>query len=351
MSLSNQIVFSWNGLPQYAARLVRAAIERLNMPSIVIGSRPEVPIEGMEVILNSQVLWVDSKKIITWNDIGCKPPKVYIQSGWSYQAFSSLGKEAKAAGSLVIGLSDANWRGDFRQLFLGPIAFRLLYKRHFDAIIVPGRQGFKLMRYFGFPRSRIRLGMYGADSNIFNGGSPIIERPKTFLYVGQFVERKNILILTKAFLKFSENVSGWTLRLVGSGHLRDQIPTDPRVVVESFVQPEKLCEYYRNARFFILPSSTEAWGLVVHEAALSGCGLLLSDAIGSKEDLASEVNSIEFKANNTESIARALTEASTFDHERLIRVEAESRRLAEQFGPHRFAEEVESILKKYINHQ
>ena len=115
-SQARGIAFSWNGLPQYAARLIRAAIDRLGEPCVVVGSRPSVPVEGMERVLGQPVHWVDATRPVAWGDLGVAVPGIFVQSGWSYPAFSALGREVKAAGGQIIGLSDANWRGDFRQL-------------------------------------------------------------------------------------------------------------------------------------------------------------------------------------------------------------------------------------------
>ena len=104
-----RIAFSWHGLPQYAARLILAAIERLGEPCAVIGSRPNVPVEGMERVLAQKVYWVDAERPIVWSDLGLAAPQLFMQSGWSYPAFASLGREVKARGGRVIGLSDANW--------------------------------------------------------------------------------------------------------------------------------------------------------------------------------------------------------------------------------------------------
>ena len=345
--MNANIAFSWNGLPQYAARLIRAAIDRIGEECIVIGSMPNVPVKGMEDVLGQKVHWVDARRPVRWRDLGLEPPAVYFQSGWSYPAFSSLGREVKADGGAVIGFSDANWRGDFRQIVLGPLAFRALHRRFFDAMLVPGRQGERLMRYFGVPSDRIHLGMYGADPAIFNGGSPLAKRPKTLLFVGQFISRKNVLGLVRAFLKFLELRSGWILRITGSGELHHLIPSDPRIVVEDFVQPEQLASRYREARYFVLPSRQEAWGLVVHEAALCGCALVLSDAIGSGDDLATARNSVRFRAGDEDDLVRALRDAANMDDAWLTMAEAESRELAKRFGPVRFAEEAAAMTLAY----
>ena len=340
------IGLSWYGLPQFASRLFRRTSEVLDEPCVVVGSRPFVPVEGMERALGIPIHWVDGERPIGWRDIGLDVPRVFVQSGWAYPSLSALGREVKAAGGKVIGLSDANWRGDLRQLVLGPLGFRLKHRAHFDAMLVPGREGVRLMRWFGIPAERIRVGMLGADPALFSGGPPLAARSKTFLFVGQFIARKDVLGLTDAFLEFAKDHPDWCLHLVGGGEQQDSIPQDPCIRVEAFVQPEELAQRFHSARFFVLPSVFEAWGVVAHEAALSGCGLVLSDCVGSAEDLCTPTNGVRFKARRKGDLVRALTESAAFDETRLTAAEAESRRLAAQFSPDRFAHEVANLIQE-----
>jgi glycosyltransferase involved in cell wall biosynthesis len=342
-----RIAFSWNGLPQFAARLIRAALDKIGENCIVVGSRPSVPILGMEEALGRPVHWLDAAQAASWRAMGCAVPDIFIQSGWAYPAFCSLGREVKQQGGFVIGLSDANWRGDFRQLVLGAIAFRALHRGHFDAMIVPGRQGERLMRWFGMPADRVRPGMLGADPALFGDGAPLPLRPRTFLFVGQFIARKNVLGLANAFRRFSRSRPEWTLRLCGGGEQMGLIPRDPRIIVEDFVQPAQLAERFRQARFFVLPSLFEAWGQVVHEASLSGCALLLSDRVGSADDLATPRNGVRFCAMAEDDLVRALHEAADFDDARLLEAGKESRRLAGKFGPERFGREVADLVAHF----
>ena len=55
---------------------------------------------------------------------------------------------------------------------------------------------------------------------------------------------------------------------------------------------------------------------------------------------------MRFKAGRKDDLVRALTEAAAFDETRLAVAEAESRRLAAQFGPDRFALEVAALINK-----
>ena len=344
MTLQPRVAFSWNGLPQFAARLFRAAMDRLGRDCVVVGSRPEFPVEGMERVLRCKVHWVDAGKPVTWAELGLQPPDIFFQSGWSYPAFSDLGRQVRAAGGQVICISDANWRGDFRQMVLGPVAFRLLHRQAFAAMLVPGKNGTRLMRYFGMPETRIHRGMLGADPALFNGGPPLPERPKRFLFVGRFDENKNVVGLAEAFVRFSTRTPGWELHIAGTGNLRPLIPRAANIVTHEFVQPEQLGDLFRAARFFVLPSLQEAWGMVVHEAASCGCGLLLSQSVGSGADLATPVNAIRFRPGSVEAIELALTRAAAFDDAALVKAEVVSRELAAAFGPARFADEVVQIV-------
>lgn len=342
-----RIAISWNGLPQYAARQIRAAIEQLGESCIVVGSKPTVPVAGMEAALGCHVDWICADAPTSWRALGYAVPEIYVQSGWSYPAFSSLGAEVKASGGRVIGLSDANWRGDFRQLVLGSIGFRMRHKSRFDAMIVPGLQGLRLMRWFGLSADCVIGGMYGADPSVFRGGPPLAERPKTFLFVGQFIPRKDVLGLARAFLRLVETHPYWTLHICGSGEQQGLIPIHERIVVENFVQPEQLASRFHAARFFVLPSHSEAWGLVVHEAALCGCALILSDKIGSADDLANGANAIRFKAGSERAILAALSDATNWDEPRLRQAEQVSRELATPFGPKRFGREIANLVAQF----
>lgn len=342
-----KIAFSWNGLPQYAARLIRAAIDCLEEPCAIVGSPPNVPVAGMENVLCQRVHWLDARKPATWEDLNLSIPSIFVQSGWSYPAFVGLGRQVKEYGGHVIGLSDANWRGDMRQIILGPIGFRLCHRNKFDAIVVPGRQGERLMRYFGVPASRVRHGMYAADETIFSAGPPLINRPKEFLFVGQFIQRKNVLGLAHAFVQFAKNHKDWNLRLIGSGVLREKIPDHPQIIIEDFVQPENLAKHFHKARYLVLPSRREAWGLVVHEAALCGCALLLSDRVGASDDLSTDLNTISFRVGSEGNIVDALCEAAKRNNDWLARAESESIRLASRISPQRFAHEIAALVKEF----
>ncbi len=339
----NDLAFSWNGLPQYAARLLAAAGREFGRSFPVIGSRPAVPVGGMEEALGWPAHWLDATRPVSWQDLGLSVPGVFFQSGWAYPAFNALGDEVRAAGGKVCLLMDNNWRGDFRQ-WLGAPWFRLCQRRKFAAILVPGKSGRRLARWYGMDERLIHEGMYGADPALFHDGPPLAERPKRVLFVGQYIDRKGCVPLARAFARVAHRLPDWELCLYGSGPLQSAIPSHPRIKVHGFIQPEQLGSLYRQARIFALPSFSEAWGVVVHEAALSGCQLLLSDAIGPAEDFATPANARLFRPGDEAGLADALIDLATSPD--LGAAQAASLTAAESHGPAVFARRVGEIIRQ-----
>ena len=340
------IAISWYGLSQYAARLIRAFSDQVQEEVLVLGVRPQVPVRGMEAVLGHPIIWIEEMADITsWQELGLTVPEIFVQSGWACHSFNVLGKEVKRHGGRVIGLCDNNWRGDLRQL-LGGVFFRFRYRRSFDAILVPGRSSSKMMRFYGMPKHRVSSGLYGADPKLFAAGPALEARPKQFLFVGQFVARKGVDVLRKAFIRVHQEHPEWRLRLCGNGPLLKHFCDIPGMSVDAFVQPENLSEIYHEARFLVLPSLQENWGLVVHEATLCGCALLLSKAVGSGQDLATASNAILFSAGNEEALYRAMTEAITWTDEQYQEAAHVSLKKADQFGPQRFAVSLRTLIEE-----
>ena len=339
----SQIAFSWHGLPQYAARQLAAASAELGQECPVVGSRAQVPIQGVEAALGRPVHWVEASHPATWRKLGLDVPRVFFQSGWAYPAFNALGDEVRAAGGKVCLLMDNNWRGDLRQMAGAPW-FRAFQRRKFSAVLVPGKSGRRLARWYGMPDGKIFEGMYGADPQLFFNGPPLANRPKRIIFVGQYIERKGCVPLAQAFAAVADRLPGWELCMYGSGPLQSAIPAHPAIKVMSFVQPEQLGALYRDARIFALPSNSEAWGLVVHEAALSGCQLLLSATVGAAPDFATDANARTFRPGDEADLASAMVELA--ESAELSAAQSASVDAARSHGPAVFARQVSAIVSQ-----
>lgn len=115
-------------------------------------------------------------------------------------------------------------------------------------------------------------------------------KQRNFIYVGRLSEEKNIRRLLAAFSKLKASdpaAAEWGLILVGDGPLRQTLEKDriSDIVFTGGKLWREVPEYFALADVFILPSSSEPWGLVVNEAMVCGLPVIVSDRCGAAYDL------------------------------------------------------------------
>jgi glycosyltransferase involved in cell wall biosynthesis len=115
---------------------------------------------------------------------------------------------------------------------------------------------------------------------------------RTGIFVGRFVEVKGVEIILEAMADLAPDKQPQLL-LVGDGPLKPHYENiiqrhNLPVRLVGFQQKDQLPGLYAAADFFILPSLSEPWGVVVNEAMACGLPLLLSDQVGAAYDLLEE---------------------------------------------------------------
>lgn len=350
------ICFVWDGLPQYAARCIGEFVKRSEEKVAVVATRPQVPVTGMERLCGCDVVWIDYDESRTLREILGEIPEMMVVSGWGVGAFNRFRDEVHSGGGRVIAMCDNNWTGISLKVLLNAIRFRLCVRGKYEGYFVPGRSGTRLLKFYGVDSRKIATGIYSADSSLFRNGPPLNEREKKIIFVGQFIERKNVRRLVAAFTAAA--LPGWRLEMYGSGPLHEEITriaerfnsekevgekgegSRQSIRIHPFVQPEELAALYRTARIFVLPSLEEHWGLVVHEAALSGCVLLLGEKTGAAADLLGKSNGFSFDPFSEESIRAAIEKGAAMDEASLLAAQKESLELSSAIGLGNFAESV-----------
>lgn len=344
------IVFGWRGFPQYAARCVGAFVKTCSEPVVVVASKPVVPIKGMEQLCGCPVYWVDRVHDFSSQVSAFKPSEVtnYIVSGWGIPALDDLREQVHKNNGQVITFFDHCYKCGFTTALKG-LRFRLIYRRKFDRFFVPGKSGRRLLRSWGVADQLIEEGMYAADASLFRNTIPLAQRPKKIICVAQYIGWKNARRLILGFQKVDN--PEWSLEFYGSGPLKGELTElakgSPNISINDFLQPEQLCAKYNEARFFCLPSESENWGLVVHEAALSGCGLLLSKYVGSAADLLEEgKNGLSFDPFDVESIALALKSAMALTDAQLEEMGRVNAQMANAASLDKFVDAVSRLTAK-----
>ena len=158
-----------------------------------------------------------------------------------------------------------------------------------------------------------------------------------------------MLDLCQAFVNSAIVEKGWSLSMYGCGPQKAalvEIAVRNRgIEINDFLQPEGLSHVYRSARVFALASKEEHWGLVVHEAAQSGCYLLLSDRIGAAEDLLGLSNGASFNPYDIHSMNRAFRLVAKVEKEDWLNARCESLSLAKSISIEKFSTGINKMLE------
>ncbi len=233
-------------------------------------------------------------------------PDVVVLCGWIYWPYTRLLFAPELADSRFILGMDSPWIGSIWQrvakLRLGHLVPRL------DLVVTAGRRSAEYASRIGVPPSRIRDGYYGFDFDAFAGNGIRAPRPRRFLFVGRYVEAKDLRTLAQGYRRYRDRVTDpWPLTCRGTGPdaalLRDQ----PGITDAGFMQPAELPQAFRDHGVFVLPSRYEPWGVVIAEAAAAGLPVICTDACGAADDLVRPgQNGIVIPAGDAGALADAL---------------------------------------------
>jgi glycosyltransferase involved in cell wall biosynthesis len=206
--------------------------------------------------------------------------------------------------------------------------------KRFDAALVGGQPQKRYFAQLGIPKERIFTGYDAIDNDYFATAAASVREDaanqrKTlglpdnyFLSLGRMVEKKNLSCLINAYAQFAakakigaNNPQIPSLVFVGSGAQKDTLKKlcteleldivdtskrdlnqeqedelnykqqTPGVFFYGFRQIEENPVFYALADAFILPSLWEEWGLVVNEAMACSLPVIVSQTVGSAEDL------------------------------------------------------------------
>jgi glycosyltransferase involved in cell wall biosynthesis len=181
----------------------------------------------------------------------------------------------------------------------------------------------------------------------------ITNRDFVVLYVGQMIQRKGIDTLLKV-AKELQNNKRIHFVLVGYGDLTSTILAQKKLHqlnnlhLVSYTDPKQIWRYYFSADNFILASYEETWGLVVNEAMEAGLPLLLSDRVGSSEDLLQHTkNGYRFSAGDSATVTSYINDLAT--NPKLVKQMGKmSKKIISKITPVSQAEALLDTLKKRV---
>jgi len=255
---------------------------------------------------------------------------VVLFTGYAYATFWMAIIAAKLSGVATLFGTDAHglipldgkkWKIAVKKL-VWPRLFRLA-----DVVIVPSSASVRLMRSLDIPDDRIVLTPYCVDNPWWLEKSSQVDRAAVrarwgvpqgavvLLFCAKLQTWKRPQDLLRAFAKAAG--ANAYLVLVGDGPLRLDLEFEvvslgisERVRFLGFVNQSGLPEVYTTSDVLVLPSGYEAFGVVVNEAMLCGCPVIVSDKVGAGFDLVREGETgFVFRTGDVEALCKLLREA------------------------------------------
>jgi glycosyltransferase involved in cell wall biosynthesis len=269
---------------------------------------------------------------------------------------------AKTSGAAFLFGTDATtltpidrrmWKRSVKRL-VWPMLFRLA-----DQVSVPSTGGRELMRSLGLADERVTLTPYVVDNDWWLEQTARVDRAAVrvswgaaaddavILFCAKLQAWKRPLDLLQAFAK--AKIAKALLVFAGEGPLRGRLQNEAaalgvaeRVRFLGFVNQTQLPSIYTGADLMVLPSLYEAFGVVVNEAMLCGCPVIVSDHVGAARDLITEGRTgFTYPCGDVEVLAKLL-ERALGNREKLCELGRVARARMETWGPR---ENIEGTLE------
>ncbi len=272
-------------------------------------------------------------------------PKMILCAGWMDKRY--LHTVSQFSGKIPTVMSmDTQWNSKLRQ-YVAMIASRLFLTKKFSHVWVPGLPQVNYAEKLGFKTSQILQGFYVANQNNFSREliNPDKVFKKRFIFLGRYVDIKGIRELWQAFTELQdESPNEWELLCIGAGPLFEERVIHPKIKHMGFIQPKELKKYMSDGGVFVLPSHYEPWGVVVHEFALAGFPMIISDAVGAASEFVDEKNGVIFEKANKEQLKIAMKKMMKLPLVKLVEMSDESYEKAKIINEEEWVLTVNAVL-------
>jgi L-malate glycosyltransferase len=289
---------------------------------------------------------------------GCRI--VYIGVPYGEVEFILLGWALRLLGKRVVLMCDSKFDDSLRAS--GFELAKRLGLGCYGAVLVAGSRGHDYFRFLGFRKRPALSGCDTVSIERIRAEAAAAQAPtpgfaeRDFVFVGRFVEKKNLSLLIDAFARYRELEPGPARRLVlvGDGPLGERLQREAAaktpegsVVFAGFLHGPALARQLGSGLGLVLVSSSEQWGLVVNEALALGLPVITTRAPGSRDVLVRNlINGFVLENGAVEGIARAMRRLGS-DESEWERMRAASLALAPLGDVAEFCDVAEQLFSRW----
>lgn len=280
-------------------------------------------------------------------------PDVLLSGALAFYSGATAIKWAGKRNKPLVIFDNARLQDVPRNLLINLIKIQLY--RLADALYCPAPSHATSYKYWGFRDESIFYGLNCVDNHFFKElsqqnnlqGTPPHLPKRYFLSVGRQTEKKNLVLLLKAYKQYLKETKEDRIALVmiGEGsqnHLLRLLAgdlIDRLVFFLPFLSQEELVPIYFGCTAYVLPSLYgETWGLTVNEAMACGKAVVVSDQCGCAETLMYQgVNGWKFDPKNEEELTTILLEIGSMPHSVLKGMGQKSEEIIADWGLENFS--------------
>lgn len=199
-----------------------------------------------------------------------------------YKIFKLAIQKKLSVSILAEPYNSSGWKGLLRNLKYKYLALK--YSRYISHFFATGDIGVKCYKKAGFPMKKLHQWGYFTEAypqiNISNKNKTL----PSIIFVGQIIERKNIIPIVKRVRHYKHLFSKFII--IGTGLLQDDlcnlIEHDDKILYIGPIANTEIHKWISNNDLLILPSLFDGWGAVINEALMLGTRVLCSDNCGAR---------------------------------------------------------------------
>lgn len=209
-------------------------------------------------------------------------PDVVLMHSWHFGPYREAVK-ALPAGTLRVLWMDNVWRNVPKQ-WVGRAVAPWWVRSLFDAVMVPSDRTEFFARRLGFGEGEVIRGSLCADTSVFGSGprsGDELAGRRRFLAGLRLVHHKGADVLADAYRRYRPTVDEpWELAVAGIGPMASELEGVEGVRMLGFRQPSDMAAEMLTSSCLVVPSRIDPYGVVLHEAALSGLPIITTYDVG-----------------------------------------------------------------------
>lgn len=310
--MASEFLFLCDQLSGYLHGCIVRLADSVTEARITVVAKPGSKQAPFNFAPHPAITILDRSKLVRadFRNLVASRPRFALIAGWRDHDYRWTGRQLRGSCPVVLA-SDNLWKGTLKQ-FVVTQCFSGFIRRFASHMWIPGLYQFEYARRLGFPRDRILTGIYTATSDRYDAVRHDSRRSpstkKTILFVGNVWEAKGVRELVDAFRSIETERPDWNLKIIGDGPLRSTLAdVSPRIEWPGFIQPAELAREFVDASLFCLPSYSDQWGVVIHEACCAGLPVVATNVCGAITAFVHDgYNGFRCEPRSTSSLRRAL---------------------------------------------